>query len=826
MATTSTIFITATEARQNPLRERAVHDEGRAIESAILDAVAIGLYETVVSNGTPMTESTPVATPAVSVDSATGVFYVPNHGFKQGDAVQVSSTLTLPSPFTANGFYYVIYVDADHIKLASSLQNALSDKPVAVSISDALTAIEITDQGDGYFSAPTVTITGGEPDTSATAIARLANYGSVSAIGVASHGEGYTDVPSVSIVAQGSGATAGTVSLKAVSATVAASGLNYRVGDVLTVVGGAGAATTLTVLQTGTGGSVVAVSINSAGSYSSLPSLVAAATTVLPGGGSGCTVNLTMGLAAVAVGTGGSGYTAAPRVIISGTGLDAAAAAVITAGTVSAINVTAPGYGYTAIPTVTLTSGSGATAVAVLQPASVGELIVTDNGGATYTAEPTVTITAQGAGATAGQVYMKVNGATLVNGGTGYIAGDTLLITGGAGTNNASIQVLSVGAFGEIVTYVLATSGLYSQMPILDVNSVIGGSGSAAAFNLTMCVDSIAVANGGLGYVTPPTVTLSSPTGYGAIVVSKLNNDTVAELKVIANGTAYRDIPTVSITSGSGATAFAHLTPTGVASFNITAPGYSYTSASVTIVGDGEGAEAHAVIDNGEIVDIIVDNPGSGYTYRPIVTISGNGLDAVAEAVLLPTTLNYIDLIDIGSGYTGAPTVTVDGAGTARAALASTGVDRIDIVTDGENYTSNPIVNVIPSPDQTGTVIAPATTVSRGFSVESITLVTTGSNYRSVPDVVISAPQGLNGNVATATASIGIGQGTFSIHAYPASRDYFAAWKGTTMSNSVLLRPYVDRMDTIVQYFTDLGYTINRQTNPATGNTLQWAVKW
>jgi hypothetical protein len=826
MATTSTIFITATEARQNPLRERAVHDEGRAIESAILTAVADGLYETVVSNGTPMTESTPVATPVVSVDSVTGIFYVPNHSFKQGDAVQVSSTVTLPSPFTANGFYYVIYVDVDHVKLASSLQNALSDRPVAVSISDALTAIEIVDQGDGYFSAPTVSIVGGEPDTPATAIARLASYGAISAIGVNSHGEGYTDVPSVSIVAQGAGATAGTVTLKAVNATVAASGVNYRLGDILTVVGGTGTATTLTVLQTGIGGSVVAIGINSAGNYSTLPSLTAAATTVLPGGGSGCTVNLTMGLSAVAVGTGGSGYTASPRVLITGTGVDAAATAIVTAGTVSSIAVTAAGYGYTSIPTVTMTSGSGATAVAVLKPASVGELIVTNNGGNTYTAEPTVTISAQGAGATAGQVYMKVNSATLVNGGTGYIAGDTLLITGGAGTNNASIQVLTVGAFGEILTYVLATSGLYSQMPILDVNSVIGGSGTAAAFNLTMCVDSIAVANGGSGYVTPPTVTLASATGYGAIVNSVLDGDEVAELKVIANGTAYRDIPTVAITSGSGATSFAHLTPTGIDSFNITAPGYSYTSATVTIVGDGEGAEAHAVISGGEIVDIVVDNPGSGYTYRPTVTITGNGLDAVAEAVLVPTSLNYVDLIDIGSGYTGAPTVTLDGAATVRAALASTGVDRIDVVTDGENYTSNPIVNVIPSPDQVGVPTAPATTVSRGFSVESVTIVTTGSNYRSTPNVVISAPQGANGNVATATATIGIGQGTFSLHAYPASRDYFAAWKGTTISNSVLTRPYVDRMDTIVQYFTDLGYTINRQTNPATGNTLQWSVKW
>ncbi len=316
MATTSTIFITATEARQNPLRERAVHDEGRAIESAILDAVADGLYETVVFDGTPMTESTPIASPVISIDPNTSEFYVPNHVFKQGDTVQVSSSITLPSPFKSNQFYYVIYIDSDHIKLADSLQNALSNRPLAITVSSALTDIELVDQGFGYFSAPIVTITGGEPDVPATAIARLATYGGVSTIGVNSAGQGYSDVPTVSIVAQGSGATAGTVTLKAVSATVANSGSNYRIGDTLTVVGGTGAPATLTVLQTGASGSVVAISINSSGNYSVLPSLVGAATTVLPGGGTGCTVNLTMGLGTFAVVSGGRGLKPSPRVFI------------------------------------------------------------------------------------------------------------------------------------------------------------------------------------------------------------------------------------------------------------------------------------------------------------------------------------------------------------------------------------------------------------------------------------------------------------------------------------------------------------------------------
>ena len=103
---------------------------------------------------------------------------------------------------------------------------------------------------------------------------------------------------------------------------------------------------------------------------------------------------------------------------------------------------------------------------------------------------------------------------------------------------------------------------------------------------------------------------------------------------------------------------------------------------------------------------------------------------------------------------------------------------------------------------------------------------TSGVGYASTPSANISAPQYIQGNAATATASIGIGAGTMTISLYPASKDYFAAWKGTTISNDAFTRPYVDRMDTVIAYFTDLGYVINRQTNPATGNTIQWSVKW
>lgn len=827
MATTSTIFITATEARQNPYRERAVHDEGRGIESEILDAVRDGLYNVTVDGGTPMTQSATIVAPVSGIGVDDSTFYIPNHPFSQGELVSLNSTGTLPYPLKSTSFYYVIYMDANHIKLADSLRDATANKPIYVLVSNGVNSITLTEQGSGYMVAPTVTISGGDPSVPARALAYLASYGNVNEIGVISTGSGYTDVPSVVINPQGTGATVGTVTFKVVYASIYDPGMNYRVGDTMTVQGGTGVSTTLLVNQVSSSGEVVAVSISNAGSYSILPNLSNVSTTVNPGGGNGCTVNLVMGINTISVTDGGYGYTANPKVLISDlTGTGAEAVALVNAGMVTSITVTNSGSGYVSTPTITLTSGYGAEAIAVLQPTGIGSITLLTDGGNTYTSVPTVDLVPSGTGAAAGQVYVRVSSARLVYNGTGYTAGDILLVAGGAGATGATIQVATVGSYGEIVEWTLLTGGLYRQIPVLDNNSVVGGTGSAASFDLTLSLDSVDLEFQGSGYASPPTVTVTSSTGYGAQIIAMIESGSVTDLRVIASGTEYREIPVVSISNGGGSIAQARLFPTGVSNVSVSDGGTGYTTASVTIEGNGEGATAVANISGGSIVSIDMVTQGSGYTYPPSVVISGDGSNASAVTWLVPTSVEYIELIAGGDGYTSSPAVVISGAATAMASLNQTGIDRIDVTVGGEYYTSNPVVNVIPSPYQEVTPVSPATTVSRGFSVDHITITNPGSNYQTVPTVTLNAPQDLNGVIATAEATIGIGEGSITMSLYSQSKDYYAAWKGTTMSNEDLRRPYIDRMDTIVSYFTNMGYTITRQTNPTTGNTIQWAVKW
>jgi len=56
----------------------------------------------------------------VSVNTTTEEIKITGHGLLTDDIITISSTGTLPSPLVANTFYYAIFVDANHFKLATA----------------------------------------------------------------------------------------------------------------------------------------------------------------------------------------------------------------------------------------------------------------------------------------------------------------------------------------------------------------------------------------------------------------------------------------------------------------------------------------------------------------------------------------------------------------------------------------------------------------------------------------------------------------------------------------------------------------------------------
>jgi hypothetical protein len=188
--------------------------------------------------------------------------------------------------------------------------------------------------------------------------------------------------------------------------------------------------------------------------------------------------------------------------------------------------------------------------------------------------------------------------------------------------------------------------------------------------------------------------------------------------------------------------------------------------------------------------------------------------------------LSGIALTSSGSGYNSVPSVSISGNATASAVMTGTGIDRIVVTNSGSNYVADPLVYLIPGSNQVTAPVPPVMTAQRGFSISNISIVSSGVDYTSTPNVVITAPSMPFGVQATATATIGAGSGMFGVKPYPASRDYFKAWKSQPLSNEQFSRPYIERMDTVINYFTNLGYTINRITNASTNVTITWKIQW
>jgi len=179
---------------------------------------------------------------------------------------------------------------------------------------------------------------------------------------------------------------------------------------------------------------------------------------------------------------------------------------------------------------------------------------------------------------------------------------------------------------------VVQTDGYIARLILSDV-------GSTATANTTLnfgAVQQIFLQNDGYGYLTAPTVSISTSPGVDATAVAIMTSrsgigtaKSIDKILLINPGSGYIGIPTVTV------------------------PGTGIATAGITTLGS--------------VGIVTITSGGSGYTTTPniaITTAPSGGTDAAAEAVMVGGTISAIRISNAGSGYTSAPTITIGAATT------------------------------------------------------------------------------------------------------------------------------------------------------------------
>ena len=71
-----------------------------------------------------------------------------------------------------------------------------------------------------------------------------------------------------------------------------------------------------------------------------------------------------------------------------------------------------------------------------------------------------------------------------------------------------------------------------------------------------------------------------------------------------------------------------------------------------------------------------------------------------------------------------------------------------------------------------------------------------------------------------ANTALGITDGIY-VPPTPSSTTYFTSWQGTITN-----RALENQMNSVIKYFNNLGYKLERLTNSATGKTFKWHIYW
>ncbi len=249
-------------------------------------------------------------------------------------------------------------------------------------------------------------------------------------------------------------------------------------------------------------------------------------------------------------------------------------------------------------------------------------------------------------------------------------------------------------------------------------------------------VENVAINNGGAGYTSTPSVSVSNTGtgGSGLALGTPVLSSGVTSYTITRAGSGYAQPPAVNFSGGggSGAAAYAIVWGGRVVQVVVTGGGSGYTSAPTVSIASG-AATAVATISGGAVTGVQVTAPGSGYSSGPTVTIaapsktSGPAGNIAANAIAIVYDSNagasagsiraivpFVGgLLGCGSGYSsGSPpavTVAAPGSGTTATATAvvTQYVSNIPVTAGGSNYNSPPTITLSGGNPTTQATVAP-----------------------------------------------------------------------------------------------------------------------
>ena len=427
------------------------------------------------------------------------------------------------------------------------------------------------------------------------------------------------------------------------------------------------------------------------------------------GGGSGLVATATVAsnvVTGIYSTVSGFGYTSAPTVSFSGGGgSGAAATATITTapgwvyngstgiGAVSAINVTGGGSGYTSAPTVSISggNGSGAAATVTISGGAVIGVTIT-NCGSGYTGSPTITFNNTGTGGSGATATASLPG-TLAVGITGTLVSNkaqlyiTLVQTAGT-TSISSNGLLSIsdsngaGAAPAITATILATAGsnyIYRGVAFAPNPSFATWTGttntnwntgtnwlSGTVPGNSVSINIPPVASGNYPVLPSALTTKGITVQFGARLSTNTATAVTGNITVSSGGT---------FTIGNATTVTGSITNSGTTTINAATTitgAFTASASSITSMNANTTVNGNVIFPNTSTIAIA---SGMALTTQGNVgaTIAGDGTNAgtftgsgkvVMNSSAITTfgcSFNNVDLNTSSTGYTISGTPTING---------------------------------------------------------------------------------------------------------------------------------------------------------------------